>query len=208
MGNLAAFPLVPPTATRPGMWAPPGLDVAVLVIFFFPAVVSAAFAVDATATALFGVGVDVVACVCLCCRLVLGDAGGGRAAAAVESFLFASAIVSGGRDGDDDGDDAEAADVAVLVIFFFFAVISAVFAVDATATALFDVGVDFVACVCLCCRLVLGDAGGGRAAAAVESFLFASAIVSGGRDGDDDGDDADASDVARRAVDGHGNVQE
>ena len=184
MRNLAAFPLVPPAATQPGMWAPPGPDVAVLVICFFSAVVSAAFAVDANAIALFDVSVDFVACVCLCCCLVLGDAGGGRAAAAAESFLFASAIVSGGRDGDgdDDGDDADAADVAVLVICFFSAVISAVFAVDANATALFDVSVDVVACVCLCCRLVLGDAGGGRAAAAVESFLFASAIVSGGRD--------------------------
>ena len=61
LGNSAAFPLVPLAATRPGMWAPPGPDVDILVVLFFSAVVSAVFAVDATATALFDVGGGVVA---------------------------------------------------------------------------------------------------------------------------------------------------
>ena len=96
------------------------------------------------------------------------------------------------------------------ILVFVSTIVFAVFVVDAAALVDFDVDVDFVAWACFFClnvALVRCDGVGGRGAATLASFNLASAIVSGGRDDDPNGD-ADAADVARRAVDENGHEQE
>ncbi len=97
-----------------------------------------------------------------------------------------------------------------ILVFVSAIIVFAVFVVDAAALVDFDVDVDFASCTRFCClnvALVRGDGGGGRGPATPATFLMASAIVSGGRDGNPNGD-ADPADVARRAVDVNGHEQE